>query len=260
MLRASEAWTSATFPDVVVFAGGRVPMLEGERFAGAVGRQLQRLHVTGGARIRITGPNCDVGPFLVQVNLRLDETSARIQTLTHGRGDALPVVVRLDHHITALRTRWQPRPWPDPARLPLDARASGKVARRKSVPLMTVSPLRAATVMDAMDYDVHIFTDVDTGEDAIVYRAGPSGMCLARQRSVHPPRSDANGSGPFSVNARPAPALTEARAVQQVCERGLPFLFYTDPDTGRGNLLYRRYDADLGLITPGPGDTEAEAP
>jgi len=28
----------------------------------------------------------------------------------------------------------------------------------------------------------------------------------------------------------------------------VPFLFFTDADTGRGNLRYRRYDGDLGLI------------
>ncbi len=35
--------------------------------------------------------------------------------------------------------------------------------------------------MDAMDYDVHIFTDTTTGEEAVVYRAGPAGLRLARQ-------------------------------------------------------------------------------
>jgi hypothetical protein len=43
MLRASEPWSSATFPDVVVITRGRVPVIEGERFAGAVGRLLERL-------------------------------------------------------------------------------------------------------------------------------------------------------------------------------------------------------------------------
>jgi hypothetical protein len=33
----------------------------------------------------------------------------------------------------------------------------------------------------------------------------------------------------------------------------LPFVFYTDQDTGRGSLLYRRYDGGLGLVTAAPG-------
>ncbi|MEU1205213.1 sigma 54 modulation/S30EA ribosomal C-terminal domain-containing protein [Nocardia sp. NPDC005825] len=248
MLRASEAWTSMAFPEVVVVARGRVPVLEAERFAGAVGRQLRRMRVGDGARLRITAPNCDIGPFLAQVNLTVDGAAVRVQTLTHGRGDALPVVVRLEHQILASRKAWQPRPWPDPARRPLDAPLPGSIVRRKPVPLQTLSPLHAVMVMDAMDYDAHLFIDIETGEDAVVYRAGPSGLRLARTRSVHPPRTTIGTDVPFVVNPRPAPVITENEAVHRVCEIGSSFLFHVDPDTGRGRLLYRRYDADLGLV------------
>ncbi|MGQ4599705.1 sigma 54 modulation/S30EA ribosomal C-terminal domain-containing protein [Nocardia sp. R6R-6] len=253
MLRASQAWSSTLFPDVVVFAGGQVPVLEGERFAGAVGRLLAREHLTGGARLRITGANRDTGAMLVQVNLRVGDTPARMQTLTHGRGDALPAVLRLERQIKALRAPWQPRPWPDPTAAEPDTSGPGKLSRRKPVLLATSRPLVAAAVMDAMDYGVHLFTDADTGEEAVVYRAGPAGLRLARQHSVQPPRSASDGLGPFTINPRPAPVLTETRATDRACEHGLPFLFYTDVVSGRGHLLYRRYDADLTLVTPAVG-------
>ncbi|MFE5289987.1 sigma 54 modulation/S30EA ribosomal C-terminal domain-containing protein [Nocardia sp. NPDC056611] len=253
MLRASEAWTSMAFPDVVVVARGRVPVLEGERYAGAVGRQLRRMRAEDGARLRITGPNCDIGPYLAQVNLSVDGIPVRVQTLTHGAGDALPVVVRLERRILALRTAWRPRTWPDPDHRPLDAPGPGVIARRKSASLQTLSPSHAAMMMDRMDYDAHVFTDIETGEDAVVYRAGPSGLRLTRQRSVHPPRVDGDVARPFVVNPRPAPTLTEIAAVQRVCESGWPFLFFVDPATGRGRLLYRRYDGDLGLVTADGG-------
>jgi hypothetical protein len=35
-----------------------------------------------------------------------------------------------------------------------------------------------------------------------------------------------------------------------LCRSGLPFLFCTDPDSGRGGLLYRRHDGDLALVAP----------
>lgn len=259
MLRESQAWTSTAFPDVVVFAGGQVPMLEGERFAGAVGRLLRRLHVSGGARLRITGPDGGDGLLLAQVNLQVGGTPARIQALTHGHGDALPVVMRLETHLTALSVPWQPRPWPDPTRHLLDTPGPGEVARRQPVALATCEPLAAVAVMDAMDYAVHLFTDADTGEDAVVYRAGPSGLRLARQHAVHPPHSATGGPEPFTITPRPAPALTEPQAAIRLCEHGLPFLFYTDAGSGRGHLLYRRYDADLTLLTP-TGDSDAPTP
>lgn len=253
----SHRWVSTVFPNVVVYSHGRVPALEGERFAGAVGRLLDRLGVGGGARLRITGTNSDDGPFLVQVNLRVGETPARIQTPTHGPGDALPVVVRLEQLIAATRAPWQPRSWPDPTRPPLDTPGPGELSRRKSVPLATGRPSRAVAVMDAMDYNAHLFTDAATGQEAIVYRAGPSGLRLARQDTASPPHSTPGEPGPFTINPRPAPALTEADAVDRVCEQGSPFLFYTDQNSGRGHLLYRRYDTGLALITPTDGEAGA---
>ncbi|MGA6207336.1 sigma 54 modulation/S30EA ribosomal C-terminal domain-containing protein [Nocardia testacea] len=248
MVRGSRAWSATRFPDVVVYTGGRVPAIERERFAGAVGRLLGRLDVRGAVRLRITAPAR--GPMVIQVNLCIGETAARVQTLTRRDGDALSTVVRLERQIAALRGTRQPRPWPDPTRRPLDTPGPGRLVRRKPVQVVTGRPSGAAVVMDAMDYDTHLFIDTDTGEDAIVYRAGPSGLRLARCRSVHPPLPAPGGPWPFTVNPRPAPPLTEAGAVARLCEHGLPFLFYTDPGTGRGRLLYRRYDTDLALVLP----------
>ena len=55
---------------------------------------------------------------------------------------------------------------------------------------------------------------------------------------------------PLIVNSRPTPRLSQADAVHRVCEHGLRFLFFTDPDTFSGQLLYLRYDGNLGLLTP----------
>ncbi|MGW4066388.1 sigma 54 modulation/S30EA ribosomal C-terminal domain-containing protein [Nocardia grenadensis] len=249
-VRAARAWSAMPFPQVVVYTGGRVPAIERERFAGAVGRLLERLDVPGGARLRITAP--ERGPLVIQVNLRIAGGAARVQTLTRRDGDALSTVRRLEWQITALRGVWRPRPWPDPTRQPLDTPGPGELVRRKPVPVVRCHPSTAAAVMDAMDYDTHLFVDADTGEDAIVYRAGPSGLRLAHCHSVHPPPAP-SGAWACTVNPRPAPPLTEAGAVARLCKYGLPFLFYTDPGTGRGRLLYRRYDTDLALVLPDDG-------
>ncbi|WP_317743409.1 sigma 54 modulation/S30EA ribosomal C-terminal domain-containing protein [Nocardia seriolae] len=230
-----------------------MPVLERERVAGAVGRLLMRFRVDRSARIRMTASQPDKGPILVQVNLRPAGTPVRVQTLTHGPGDALPVLVRLERQLRTVRRAWSPRPWPDPTRSSLDAPGPGILVRRKAFALQTVEPLTAAVAMDAMDYDVYLFADAETGEDAIVYRALPSGLRLARQRGVHPPRAamvSATVPVPLITCSRPAPVLTESEAGDRVREHGLPFLFYSDPDTARGHLMYRRYDSGLGLITP----------
>jgi hypothetical protein len=196
--------------------------------------------------------------MVVQVNLRVRDTPARVMAVTAGTGDLAPALTRLDRQIDSMCLPWRPRPWPDLTRRMLTVGADAVVGRRKSILAQRLTPLQAAEVMDAMDYDAHLFTDVETGEDAVVYRAGPSGLRLARQRQVFPPgwSWSSNLSGPpvpLVVNSRPTPALTEAAAVRRMREHDLRLLFFTDPTNGRGQLLYPRYDGNLGLIAPVDG-------
>lgn len=259
---APEPSHAREFPDVAVFSGGRANASQAERLARAVGRVLADRGVTGGARVRLTMANCADGPTLVQINLQVGDTPLRAQAATAGIDDLRPALIRLDRQIVRASAQWCPRPWPDRPRRRLTTPAEALVTRRKPVVLRRATPLQAIAAMDAMDYDVHLFTDAETGEDAVVYRAGPSGLRLARQHHVFPPgwsrcRAPTGPPVPLIVNSRPTPVLTEAAAVDRAREHGLPFLFFTDQATGRGQLLYSRYDGNLGLITP-TGDGVAD--
>jgi len=44
--------------------------------------------------------------------------------------------------------------------------------------------------------------------------------------------------------------MTEDQAVTHLDLGGDPFVFYVDAGTGRGRVLYRRYDGNYGLISP----------
>jgi hypothetical protein len=161
--------------------------------------------------------------------------------------------MKLDRQIRWLSGPWRPRPWPDPTPRVLAGADDAVITRRKACLLLRGTPRQAVAMMDAMDYDVHLFTDAETGEDAVVYRAGPSGLRLARQCSMrHPAMSDTAASPPLQLTVNPhhTPILTEAAALCRLRDHGLPFLFFTDQATGRSRLLYLRYDANLGLITP----------
>jgi hypothetical protein len=54
----------------------------------------------------------------------------------------------------------------------------------------------------------------------------------------------------LSCSELPAPRLTVAEAAEQLDVSGLPFVFFENTETGRGNLLYHRLDGDYGLVTP----------
>ncbi|MEV5836973.1 sigma 54 modulation/S30EA ribosomal C-terminal domain-containing protein [Nocardia sp. NPDC052112] len=236
-MSASGKWSTPAFPDIVVFPCGPIEELELERVAGAVGRLLTRSGVGGGARVRVVGANCRSGIQLVQVNLCVDGIPARVQTVTPVPGMVLPVVLRLERLIERLTTKQRVALELEPMRQLLAASGQGTITRRKNYSLLVGPPDVAAAMLDAMDYDAHLFIDAETGADAIVYRADPAGFGLLR--ALDPP-----------AEPRPIPELSETAAVDRLCTVGLPYLFFIDPASHRGHLLYRRYDTDLGLITP----------
>lgn len=235
-------------PGVDVIARGAVAVAAATETAEVLGRVLARSPGAAAARVRLTGSNCARGPMLVQVNLRVCGAPARIQVIASVHEALAVAAARLDRQVARLSGRWESWPWPDPQRPPLTYISEAGIARRKTIQLRQCTPCQAAAAMNAMDYDVHLFTDMAAGEEAVVYRAGPTGLRLARQHRMHPPAQPAGVA--ITVNPNRTPILTPRRAADRVNRYGLPFLFFADPTTARGNLLYRRYDGDLTLITP----------
>jgi len=130
------------------------------------------------------------------------------------------------------------------------------IVRRKLVRLRRCAPCDAACDLEASDYSARLFTDSDTGEDAVVFRPGsrsadPSALVLQRRRARRQPVDD---PAPYLfVVAAPASVMTEAAAMRELCEKGLASLFFIDDCWSRGRLLYRRYDQRLGLVIPTSG-------
>ncbi|MBF6128660.1 sigma 54 modulation/S30EA ribosomal C-terminal domain-containing protein [Nocardia brasiliensis] len=213
-----------------------------------IGWVLRRHRAEDVARVRIgVGPNPD-GPLVIQVNLDFGESPVRAQAIGPGGFAAMFVAERLDRILDGVRAgALRPR-WPDPRR-PLLARSTAlaPVVRRKRCALSRATVTEATTVLATMDYDAHLFVDVETGMDAVVYRAGPRGVRLARQHRLGLPA----GAAPSTLTVNPYPTLhlSEQEAAERLCRYGLPFLFSTDPASGRGRLLYRRYDGDLTSVT-----------
>jgi hypothetical protein len=101
--------------------------------------------------------------------------------------------------------------------------------------------------MRQLDYDFHLFTDSATGQDSVLYRvAGGHRLALVD------PQAHRFGpiAVPLTVSATPAPRLTPHQAIGRLEAMGWPFAFFADVMTGRGCLVYHRYDGHYGLITP----------
>ncbi|MGK4580196.1 sigma 54 modulation/S30EA ribosomal C-terminal domain-containing protein [Kitasatospora sp. HPMI-4] len=200
-------------------------------------------------RIKLTSTGSGA---LAQVNAEVDGRRIRVQEAAAGLAEAFEALAeQLRRRISAVTGTWRPHPWPQPARpsAPVPPEGVRRITRVKSPALVWCSPDAAVRTLDAMDYDIHLFTDPATETDAVVYRIGPTGYRLARTIAAAPPH---RSSVPLTLSPQSARRLTDHQAVDRLEAADLPFLFYAHPDTGRGRVLYRRHDGHLGLIAGRP--------
>lgn len=122
-----------------------------------------------------------------------------------------------------------------------------RILRHKTFTVGTADLDEATFDLDVLDHDFHLFTELGTGQDGVLYRT-PEGLRLAL---VEPrPEALAPHAAEVTVSRHPAPVLSTDEAQERLGLLGLPFLFFLDAERGRGAVLYHRYDGHYGLITP----------
>lgn len=119
--------------------------------------------------------------------------------------------------VSAHRPTWYPRPE--------DER---EILRSKTFEVGEQTPGDAAMDMELLDHDFHLFTNADTGRDAVVYRADGGAVALLET----------------------APEEMTEQAIERLEATGERFVFFRDAESGRGSVLYHRYDGHYGVITP----------
>ncbi|WP_247612001.1 sigma 54 modulation/S30EA ribosomal C-terminal domain-containing protein [Actinomadura latina] len=246
-------------PDVVFDVRGDVP----ERFAEAAREKVaaafrQAPEPVLFARVKLaTAPDPAVErPAMAQANVDVNGRLVRVHAAAATMQEAIDLLPDL------LRARFErvggrrdasraPKAGRDahrPARYvrPPDER---EIVRRKTFAADTQTPDEAAFDMDVMDYDFWLFTDVETGQDAVLYRTG-TGYRMA----LADPEADRAGpvAVPLTISPHPAPRIGESEATERLEALGQPFLFFADAATGRGKVLYHRYDGHYGLLESTP--------
>ncbi|MFJ7068269.1 sigma 54 modulation/S30EA ribosomal C-terminal domain-containing protein [Streptomyces sp. NPDC101115] len=122
-----------------------------------------------------------------------------------------------------------------------------RIERYKALSQTRQTPEDAVIDLEAMDHDFWVFTDLTSGYDSVVYRDARTGR--HRLASLGPVGQEPEAEGRLSVSRVPVPVSTVPEAVQRLNLTGLPWVFFADTATGRGSVLYHRYDGHYGLIT-----------
>ena len=122
-----------------------------------------------------------------------------------------------------------------------------EILRRKTFAAVPLTPAEAADEMEFLDHDFYLFSDAETGADAVAYHRdderlgviGPSGIGWSGETDgiVH---EESRMSGPTRLED----AVAEMNALDH------RFMYFVDAETERGNVIYLRYDGHYGLIGP----------
>ncbi len=147
-----------------------------------------------------------------------------------------------------LTGEWQHGSWtpPRPRCFPRPP-AEREILRRKSFAVGSMSVAEAATYLGELDHDFFLFRDADTDADAVLYRRDDERLGLIAPSDVELWIPE---GGPVREPSRFSEPIELATAVAEMNELDHRFLFFINADTGRGNVIYLRYDGHYGLIDP----------
>ncbi|GLY08743.1 sigma 54 modulation/S30EA ribosomal C-terminal domain-containing protein [Actinoplanes sp. NBRC 101535] len=234
-------------PAVRVLPHGAVTMEEIVAAERAIAGAVAGVERADRPRLRISRDRGPAPVAVVQVNVTVAERLVRVQTTTGTvaratAGAASRLRCRLDlmsRHLTAERAGFcllgagPVAPFlPSAGVMPVPGRsAPGVLSRCKSFPLAVQSPDIAVLTMEMRDYDFHLFIEERSGSSAVVHRRRDGGHALIRQRPDTTPILS------------PLDAVRRLNAAPQRW-----FEFFTDSRTGRGCVVYHRFDGNLGLI------------
>ena len=124
--------------------------------------------------------------------------------------------------------------------------AERQLIRRKTFAVQPLEPLQAVTEMLDLDHDFYLFRDARTGTDAVVHRRedGRIGLLDHAGPSAPAPTQD----GLMHESSRLTEPITLEQAISEMDALSHRFMYFTDARTGRGTVIYMRYDGHYGVI------------
>lgn len=204
-------------------------------------------------------------PARAQVSLEVNGQPLRAQVVAHSFPEAVDLVHdrlrdtlehRAEHYRRLHREtgvaeagEWRhgslPAERADYFDRPVDDR---QIVRHKTFAIEDMEAEEAAFDMEMLDYDFYLFRELGTGSDAVIEREDGGGPVLHRSGAGTP--GDVGPASRYAVSAEPVPTMTADDALERLNVSGDRYVFFVNASTGRGNVLYHRYDGHYGLIEP----------
>jgi ribosomal subunit interface protein len=175
----------------------------------------------------------------------VDEVAERLRR--HLRRHVERLITRQREPAQPPPGEWSHRSW-SPPQAPTFARPAERreIIRRKSFAFGPMSVEAAADALEDLDHEFFLFHDVSTNADAVVYWRDDGLLAVIEPPSARP----SDDTGPVVERNRFSAPIGLDTAVHEMNAVGHRFLFFENSGTGRGNVIYRRYDGHYGLIEP----------
>lgn len=175
----------------------------------------------------------------------VDQVLSKLRSKVESRRD------RRRHSPTGLRSadgEWRHGNRPTPM-LPYFDRPpeEREIVRHKTFAPTDMTVEEAAWDADLMDFDFFLFVELNTGKDCVLERTDSSYILHGLGDATVEAESN---SAQFEFAADIPPVQTLTVAIEVLDQGGLPFHFFVNAKSSRGNVLYRRFDGHYGLITP----------
>ncbi len=227
------------------------------------------------ARFKLTGaenPTVD-RPAMAQATVELDRFVLRAHSTAESFATAIDEVIeRLGAQLASQRDRerhnpvgrmalpgtWRHANLARPEQTYFDRPPSEReIVRHKSFAADELTIDEAAWDMAMLDYDFFLFVELESGQDSLIERHGDGSVLLHR---LDPPAADVTTPAiDHELVTSTPPDLRVSAAIELLNQSGAPMLFFRNAVSGRGNVIYRRYDGHYGLITPPTDDPKGSA-
>jgi ribosomal subunit interface protein len=187
-------------------------------------------------RARAAAPSMDAA---------VDDVAERLQR--HLRRYLERLVTREREPAQPPAGEWSHRAW-SPPRSPTFVRPveEREIIRRKSFAFGPMSVDEAADDLEDLDHGFFLFHDAETDADAVVYWRDDGLLAVIEPQWI----MSAGDRGPVRERSRFSSPIDLQAAVSEMNAVNHRFLFFEDAATGRGDVIYRRYDGHYGLIEP----------
>lgn len=121
---------------------------------------------------------------------------------------------------------------------------------RESFARNAMRPDEAAFDLDMLDYEFHLFVELETGADAVVYHLPEQdGTVFGLSLTGDAEPSLQGQAVPLRLDP-PAAPLTLDAALERLDAGEERFVFFVQERSGRGAVAHHRYDGHYGVVVP----------